>query len=38
VGAIVWRLMDEEAYLVRHLSGYVEYRHRVRARLFPGVW
>jgi len=35
---IVWRLIGEEAYLDRHLSGYIEYRHRVRARLVPGVW
>jgi protein-S-isoprenylcysteine O-methyltransferase Ste14 len=35
---IAWRLIGEEAYLDRHLSGYIEYRHRVRARLVPGVW
>jgi protein-S-isoprenylcysteine O-methyltransferase Ste14 len=38
VATIVWRLTDEEAYLVRHLSGYVDYQHRVRARLLPGAW
>lgn len=38
IGAIVWRLLDEEAYLARSLPGYEEYRHRVRARLVPGVW
>lgn len=38
VAVIVWRLIDEEAYLTRHLSGYVDYRQRVRARLVPGVW
>lgn len=36
--AIVWRLLDEEAYLTHHLAGYVEYQRRVRARLIPGVW
>jgi protein-S-isoprenylcysteine O-methyltransferase Ste14 len=35
---IVWRLIDEEAYLARHLPGYVDYQHKVRARLVPGVW
>jgi protein-S-isoprenylcysteine O-methyltransferase Ste14 len=38
VAVIVWRLIDEEAYLARHLAGYVDYRQRVRARLVPGVW
>jgi protein-S-isoprenylcysteine O-methyltransferase Ste14 len=35
---IVWRLVDEEAYLARHLAGYVDYQRRVTARLVPGVW
>jgi protein-S-isoprenylcysteine O-methyltransferase Ste14 len=35
---IVWRLTDEEAYLVRNLAGYAEYQSRVRARLVPGIW
>jgi len=35
---IGWRLIDEEAYLARHLAGYVDYQRRVRARLVPGVW
>ena len=35
---IVWRLIDEEAYLVRNLSGYADYRGTVRARLVPGLW
>jgi protein-S-isoprenylcysteine O-methyltransferase Ste14 len=35
---IVWRLVNEEAYLARNLTGYVDYRNRVRARLIPGVW
>ena len=35
---IVWRLIDEEAYLVRELAGYTDYRRKVRTRLVPGVW
>jgi protein-S-isoprenylcysteine O-methyltransferase Ste14 len=35
---IVWRLIDEEAYLARNLPGYDDYRRRVRARLVPTVW
>lgn len=35
---IVWRLLDEEAQLVRELPGYAAYRERVRFRLVPGVW
>jgi len=35
---IVWRLIDEEGYLARHLAGYTDYQQRVRARLVPGVW
>jgi protein-S-isoprenylcysteine O-methyltransferase Ste14 len=36
--AIVWRLLDEERMLGRDLSGYEEYKTRVRHRLIPGVW
>lgn len=35
---IVWRLIDEEAYLAQHLAGYIDYQRKVRARLMPGVW
>jgi len=35
---LVWRLIDEERYLVEHLPGYAEYRTRVRYRLLPGLW
>jgi protein-S-isoprenylcysteine O-methyltransferase Ste14 len=35
---IVWRLLDEEAYLARNLPGYDDYRRKVRWRLVPGVW
>jgi protein-S-isoprenylcysteine O-methyltransferase Ste14 len=37
-GAIVFRLLHEEDYLARHLTGYIDYQRRVRARLVPGLW
>ena len=36
--AIVWRLLDEEAFLAKNLPGYSEYRNKVRYRLLPFVW
>jgi protein-S-isoprenylcysteine O-methyltransferase Ste14 len=36
--AILWRLLDEERFLVAHLPGYSEYRARVQYRLLPLVW
>jgi protein-S-isoprenylcysteine O-methyltransferase Ste14 len=36
--ALIWRLTDEEQFLVRNLPGYPEYRGRVRYRLLPFVW
>ena len=35
---IVWRLLDEERFLVKNLSGYDEYRDKVKYRLIPFVW
>jgi protein-S-isoprenylcysteine O-methyltransferase Ste14 len=35
---LIWRLVDEEAFLARNLPGYAEYRDKVRFRLIPGVW
>jgi protein-S-isoprenylcysteine O-methyltransferase Ste14 len=35
---IVWRLLDEERFLVGHLAGYAEYRRKTRHRLIPYVW
>src|SRR6516165_10742133 len=32
---LVWRLLDEERLLQRDLPGYIDYTHRVRARLVP---
>jgi protein-S-isoprenylcysteine O-methyltransferase Ste14 len=38
VPALIWRLVDEEAFLKRNLPGYAEYARRVRHRLVPLVW
>ena len=35
---LVWRLLNEEKFLTRNLSGYSEYCDRVRYRLAPFVW
>ncbi len=35
---LVWRLTREEAFLVANLTGYGDYRARVRYRLAPIVW
>jgi protein-S-isoprenylcysteine O-methyltransferase Ste14 len=36
--ALIWRLLDEERFLSKHLPGYEEYCAKVRCRLIPGVW
>ena len=36
--ALIWRLTDEERFLVRNLPGYSEYQVRVRYRLLPFIW
>jgi protein-S-isoprenylcysteine O-methyltransferase Ste14 len=36
--ALIWRLFDEEKFLVGNLPGYVEYQNKVRYRLIPLVW
>ena len=36
--AIVWRLLDEERFLVSNLPGYADYRQRTRYRLLPFLW
>ncbi len=38
VPALIWRLLDEERFLARHLSGYIDYQTRVRYRLVPLIW
>jgi protein-S-isoprenylcysteine O-methyltransferase Ste14 len=38
VQALVWRLLDEEKFLKKNLSGYIEYAYQVRYRPVPFVW
>jgi len=38
VGALAWRLIDEERFLVANLPGYAAYRGQTRYRLVPGLW
>jgi protein-S-isoprenylcysteine O-methyltransferase Ste14 len=38
VPALIWRLRDEERFLVRNLPGYADYTHKVRWRLIPGLF
>ncbi len=38
VPALIWRLTDEERFLVQNLPGYTQYRETVRYRLLPLVW
>jgi len=35
---LIWRLLDEEGFLARNLTGYAEYQRQVRHRLVPFVW
>jgi protein-S-isoprenylcysteine O-methyltransferase Ste14 len=35
---LVWRLLDEERFLVERLPGYAAYREKTRYRLIPRVW
>jgi protein-S-isoprenylcysteine O-methyltransferase Ste14 len=36
--ALIWRLLDEERFLVSNLPGYADYQARVRYRLLPLIW
>ncbi len=38
VALLAWRLIDEERFLSRNLTGYQAYCRQVRYRLLPGVW
>jgi protein-S-isoprenylcysteine O-methyltransferase Ste14 len=38
VPALIWRLLDEEAFLTKNLAGYAAYRKQVRYRLIPMLW
>jgi protein-S-isoprenylcysteine O-methyltransferase Ste14 len=35
---LIWRLIDEERFLVRNLAGYSDYQNRVPYRLLPLIW
>lgn len=35
---LIWRLLNEEDFLQKHLPGYIEYKKKVRHRLIPYVW
>ena len=36
--ALIWRLLNEERFLVKNLPGYAEYQNKVRHRLVPFIW
>ena len=36
--SLIWRLLNEERFLVKNLPGYSEYQNAVRHRLVPFVW
>ena len=38
IAGLAARLLDEERFLAKHLSGYAEYMQKVRYRLLPFVW
>ncbi len=38
IGVIVARLLDEERFLLAHLSGYDDYYRKVPYRLIPSIW
>jgi protein-S-isoprenylcysteine O-methyltransferase Ste14 len=38
MAALMWRVIDEERFLIQNLPGYADYRAQVRWRLVPGVW
>jgi protein-S-isoprenylcysteine O-methyltransferase Ste14 len=38
IPALIWRLVNEESFLVKNLPGYRAYRDRVRYRLVPLIW
>lgn len=35
---LIWRIVDEEKFLAKNLSGYAEYQNKVQYRLLPHVW
>ena len=35
---LIWRLIDEERFLIRNLPGYTDYQNQVPYRLLPLIW
>jgi protein-S-isoprenylcysteine O-methyltransferase Ste14 len=35
---MLWRILDEERFLIKNLSGYAEYRNKVKYRLIRFMW
>jgi protein-S-isoprenylcysteine O-methyltransferase Ste14 len=35
--AFIWRIFEEEGFLLKNLPGYVEYKNKVRHRLVPFI-
>jgi protein-S-isoprenylcysteine O-methyltransferase Ste14 len=35
---IIWRLLDEEKFLLKNLLGYADYQKKVRYHLLPFIW
>jgi protein-S-isoprenylcysteine O-methyltransferase Ste14 len=38
ISVIIWRLLEEEKFLVKNLAGYAEYRNKVKYRIIPFIW
>lgn len=38
IPVVIWRLTDEEHFLIKHLAGYAAYQQKTRWRLLPGVF
>ncbi len=38
VPLFAWRLLDEEKMMITELTGYADYKRKVRFRLAPGLW
>ena len=36
--AFIWRIFEEEEFLLKNLPGYTEYKNKVRRRLVPFIW
>jgi protein-S-isoprenylcysteine O-methyltransferase Ste14 len=38
VPVLIWRLLDEERFLIKNLPGYTDYCRKVRYHLVPFIW